>query len=659
MLQLFGRAEAAARVRQAMAARGRPNPVLVFEGPPGSGKTSLLDALAELQRNRVPTAFLDVGDIHLDPERGERGAIPSLVAELAFQLARQSGGYGSLRFPRLVIGLLVQRLDLDRVDRARARRQVDEALRAHRGVDQWTSTLEKAAQELVARVPGGQVVPQSLVHEIFTGTVGLAGRWGPGRRFLLGPYQQWYGHQDLGLTDPAIEALVGLKRWSDSAEHNPDHQHRIDDLLLRAFLADLRDAFRRADRSGGWSFNGVLLLDNVDGELGQAFLAELVRIRRDATAGGTATRDPLTVVVTSRGAVLADLADLDDAPAGGRSREQWWQRVPLTPLTLNEISAMIAQLALSDGNTQHLATVVHDFTRGHAAATEMLLNAIDDAGRADVELADLLRAPPDGSSLELRLLHRLLTGVEAGPVADLAVCAAARSAEPVKRLARTLKLARGHGGLETAPLWTPDDPDVTLVRRLLLRRLATTARWDEAFEALLADAIDQQDDDLQLYYTVGLGRWGTVAQAMVDRLDPGAMPEWLTALHLIAAAPARPLPGTELPAPRPATKTVRRTTPARRPAPDAAAQGLARPWAGHGSPRFDTVLNLLTALSVSRDPLCGTDRGELYRRIGDHYRELSEYPNLGCHELDALERRYRRLARDWHRVTAPAGAGSN
>lgn len=663
MLQLFGRAEVAALVRQAMAARG--GPVLVFEGPPGSGKTSLLDALAELLRNRVPSAQFDLDSVHLDPDRGERGAIPSLVAELAFQLARQAGSYGTLSFPRLVIGFLVQQLDLDRMDRERARQQVDEALRAHRGMDRWTTILQEAANQLAATVPGGDVVPDTLVQEVVAGGLRLAGRWAPGRRFLLGPYQQWYGHQDLGLTDPAIEALVGLKRWSDSAEHNPDHQHRIDDLLLRAFLADLRDAYRRAERAGGWAYNSVLLLDNVDGELGQAFLIELVRVRRDATAGGTASQDPLTVVVTSHGALLSEVeagVAADDGDRSGRrsgaERERWWQRVPLPPLTLNEISAMIAQLALSDGNTQHLATVVHEFTRGQVAATELVLAAIDAEGRADVELAALLRPQADGSSLEQRLLDRLLAGVDVGSAADLAVCAAARDPEPVKRLARKLRLAGAHSGLDTAPLWSPDQHEVTLARRLLLRRLATTDRWTEAFEALRADATQQQDADLALYYAVALGEWGPIAAQLTERLGPGVMPGWLDTMHQIVAAPGRPLPGTELPSAKPAARTARRA-PSRTPPPratmppDEAAQALARPWVGTGSPRFGTVLNLLTAEAVSRDPLCGGDRGELYRRIGEHYRELSEYPNLSCHELDVLERRYRRLARDWHRAPVP------
>lgn len=668
MLQLFGRAGVAELVRLAMATRA-PGPVLVFEGAPGSGKTSLLDALAELTRNRVPCALFDLDSIRLDPDRGERGAVPSLVAELAFQLARHAGSYGTLRFPRLVIGFLVQQLDLDRLDRERARQQVDGALRAHRGVDRWTRTLEEAANQLVARVPGGEAVPPSVVHGMLTGGLELANRWGPGRRFLLGPYQQWYGHQDLGLTDPAIEALVGLKRWSDSAEFNPDHQHRIDDLLLRAFLADLRDEYRRAERAGGWSYNSVLLLDNVDGELGQAFLTELVRVRRDATAGGTASQDPLTVVVTSRGGLLSDVDDGGVPDVGdlagrrnGPPREQFWQRIPLPPLTLNEISAMIAQLALSDGNTQHLATIVHELTRGHAAATESLLIAIDTEGRADVELAAVLRAPIDGSSFEWRLLDRLLTGVETGLPADLVVCAAARSPEPVKRLARRLKLGgRTFRALETAPLWGPDDHEVTLARRLLLRHLACTNRWTEAFEAFRADAVEQRDVDLGLYYAVGLGEWGPIAAELTRRLGPGVMPEWLDDLHRIAAAPGRPLPGTEPLIPWPAAKVPGRRTPGRaqsvKPAaaatpPETVAQGLAHPWIDTGAPQFVTVLNLLTSLSVSRDPLCGGDRGELYRRIGEYYRELSEYPNLSCHELDVLERRYRRLARDWHRSRA-------
>jgi hypothetical protein len=144
------------------------------------------------------------------------------------------------------------------------------------------------------------------------------------------------------------------------------------------------------------------------------------------------------------------------------------------------------------------------------------------------------------------------------------------------------------------------------------------------------------------------------------------MPDWLDDLHRIAQAPGRPLPGTEPQSPRPAPKAPGRRAPSRaQPVtpqravvpPDAVAQGLAQPWIDTGPPRFVTVLNLLTAVAVSRDPLCSGDRGELYRRIGEYYRELSEYPNLGCHELDVLERRYHRLARDWHRVPGQARRG--
>ena len=657
MLQLFGRAEAAALVRQAMAARGESGPVLVFEGPPGSGKSSLLEALAELLRNRVPHALFDLHSVRLDPNRDKSGAIPSLIAQLAFQLARQAGGYGALRFPRLVIGFLVQQLNLERIDRGLARRQVDEALRGHRGVDRWTSTLEAVASELVAKVPGGNMVPPTLWHRVFAGLVGLANRWGPGRRFLLGPYQQWYGHQDLGLTDPPIEALVGLSRWADTAEHNPDDQHRIDSLLLRAFLADLRDAYRRAERAGGWSYNSVLLLDNVDGELGQTFLTELVRVWDDATAGGTASHDPLTVVVTSRGALLSNVeadAAFGGDPLGQRSgpaRERWWQPVPLPPLTLTEISAMITQRARLDRNTRHLATLVHEFTRGQTAATDLLLAAIAKQGDADVELAALLRSQTDKSSLEGRLLDRLLAGVTAGSRDDLAVCAAARDPEPVTRLAHKLKLTGAQGDLATAPLWEPDRHEVTLLRRLLLRRLASTDRWTAAFEALRADAVQQQDADLSLYYAVALGEWGPIADELTKRLRPGGMAAWLDTLHQIAAAPGRPLPGTESPNPNPALS--RSTPPRPMTPPHAVAHDLAQPWTGTGSPQFVTVLSLLTSVAVSRDPLCGRDREELYRQIGSRYRELSKYPNLGSHELDVLVRRYDRLADDWHRPKVP------
>jgi hypothetical protein len=121
------------------------------------------------------------------------------------------------------------------------------------------------------------------------------------------------------------------------------------------------------------------------------------------------------------------------------------------------------------------------------------------------------------------------------------------------------------------------------------------------------------------------------------------MPAWLDELHRIAEAPAWPLPGTEPDGPDPAPEAPDRE------APEVVARRLAAPWITEEAPRqFVTVLSLLTALSVSRDPLCGTNRGELYSRISEYYRELSEQPNLGCRELETLERRYWRLRQDWY-----------
>ena len=78
-----------------------------------------------------------------------------------------------------MIGFLVQQLDLDRVDRERARQQVDAALRAHRGVDRWTSTLREAANEIVARVHPFQAAGGDLTFD------NQIGRWPHGEKIAL------------------------------------------------------------------------------------------------------------------------------------------------------------------------------------------------------------------------------------------------------------------------------------------------------------------------------------------------------------------------------------------------------------------------------------------------------------------------------------------
>lgn len=118
----------------------------------------------------------------------------------------------------------------------------------------------------------------------------------------------------------------------------------------------------------------MVLLDNADTMLGRRFLDHLVRARRQRAAGEQDDADPLTVVATSRGALLADVPDTDQALVelgDARSRQPtgvpawsrfWWLRYRLPDLTEDEVGRAVADLALSWGDDQRLTRVAYQLT---------------------------------------------------------------------------------------------------------------------------------------------------------------------------------------------------------------------------------------------------------------------------------------------------------
>jgi hypothetical protein len=379
--QLYGRADAVALVRELMARpeygaapSGTRCPIVVFEGPAGSGKTALLGGLAGLLDRRVPYAHVDAEAVDMV---ADRPAVTRLLAAAAFQLARRNRRYGALPFPRLIVGQLVVRLALDPVNRDAAMRlpvtdanrdraaaEVTRALATHRGVDGFTRALQEVAGDVLRQIPGGGRLPTGLVTRGLGFVAGRLTSWAPSRRFVLGRYQNWYGHQDdparrrQATPDESIQELVTLYHWARHLE-DPDSEQRINGLLFQAFFADLREAFQTRQGAGKWPLNCVILLDNADGPLGTAFLKELVEARR-ARVGGPGATDPLTVVAASRGELLGSVLETDHLTVRSVAPvllegHPWWVRWPLRNLTFDEVGAMVAALRLPDGNNRRLA----------------------------------------------------------------------------------------------------------------------------------------------------------------------------------------------------------------------------------------------------------------------------------------------------------------
>jgi hypothetical protein len=252
-------------------------PVLYFTGPHGIGKTTLLATLESKLQGNIPYARLDCAkDQHLTTQE--------MLTRLALDLNRKCGMYGRLAFPRFAAGLIAMKATAGAIPGV-AHRDMTTALAQARRIDRIKEVLGDAAADLPfgTRIPGVKIFARLLPGL----AIDLLLRFPPVRKVLLGRGTAWYGR---GNDDP-VDVLVTLNGW---AQQPDDNRATIDQLLLAAFLADLRYAFRKARRAARRPLNCVILLDNADTEAGVDFLRQLTQMRDD-----DADPDPLTVVATT------------------------------------------------------------------------------------------------------------------------------------------------------------------------------------------------------------------------------------------------------------------------------------------------------------------------------------------------------------------------
>ncbi|MCA1704805.1 MAG: hypothetical protein LC808_16690, partial [Actinobacteria bacterium] len=360
-----------AREMQGGSLHSQHSPILVVEGCRGAGKTALLARLAGLLDQQVPHARLDF-------EPNKQVSVPQVLSALAFDLNTRCPRYGTLPFPRFIIGQLVMRLDLDLTDRSRARQQVIDELKQDRGPDGFIEVLQDAASDVLDIVGRSFGVPVRVTDRGLRLLVKRVTEWIMGRRIVLGSVQEWYGGRGLGLSHDPIDVLIELRRRAANYE-DEDNRQWVDDLLWAAFLADLRAEFGRRRWLDERSLNCVLLLDNADTYLARRFLSQLDRARRQRVAGEQDDADPLTVVVTSRGVLLGDVDDVDLADAPNMDRmtgvsgdprsgqlpgttdwsRSWWLRYRLPDLTEDEVGRAILDMALGWGDNLRLTRVVY------------------------------------------------------------------------------------------------------------------------------------------------------------------------------------------------------------------------------------------------------------------------------------------------------------
>lgn len=651
--QIFGRERAINLVRAFMERperngipRSQDYPVLVVEGARGSGKTALLDTLVTLLDQRVPHARIDF-------EASGHAAVPEVLSALAFGLSRRCRQYGALRFPRLTAGRLVMREHLDLDNHPRACRQVMTVLEKERNLDTVRQILQETAGAALGAVQQHTVVPVAPMGQRLPGLIldRLPG-WALGRRLLLGSFD-WYGHRGHGRSNDAVHELVELNRWARNSD-DEDTRQRIDQLLWDAFLADLSDAFRSSRRADELSLNCVILLDNADTTLGRRFANQLVQARRLHAAGGNEPPDPMSVVVTSRGALLADVpaADQVELPAAADEtrgpahhddrHRQWWGRYQLEDLTRDQIGNMVSAVALREGNDQRLTSMTLELTGGHPASTRLLLDAVAERPANRDELAAVLDQPEPGTppvrlTVAERMQQHLLVDFPQEAFDDLVTCAASRERQHALRLATSPLLAytqAGYLAIIDPVLWPAvEGAGPVLLRRLLRLSLARRDSgdqrgWSEVFDWHRTCCAAAGDPAGELYYALANRDLAFVTQHLHERLTHDETTSWLELVASVTSAPRGRRAQDGPVAPMDEVYTLMDEA-----APPSSLEPLAR---------------LIASLWIATDPFSGSRRRGLHFQIDAAYIDIARLSHHGTEQLLQVAHNHRRRAEEWN-----------
>ncbi|MGW1741514.1 hypothetical protein ACWCPQ_22220 [Nocardia sp. NPDC001965] len=238
--------------------RSRSLPVVVAVGPPGSGKTVLLQELAQ-RCAKLPLAEVDL-------RQGER-APREVFGEIAFELGRYRRQFGRIAFPQLWLCLVAVGSTLHMHEDNRRT-----ALRNLRQVVSSAQPLEARSQGVADILEAAGQVPEGLSPWVAMTVETLLqslNRLDIRRRISQGPR----------LTGDQIrreDMLIDLAKW---AHGDDESRAEADAIFGMAFLHDLRQAYAGV-RGARRTLSSVLLLDNAHTPAGRLFLQTLREARR-------------------------------------------------------------------------------------------------------------------------------------------------------------------------------------------------------------------------------------------------------------------------------------------------------------------------------------------------------------------------------------------
>lgn len=542
-----GRSELTSLVEQMVLVKGGPQvpadgerPVLVVEGYGGSGRSEFLANLWSRWAQRTPSARVDPRTVDYADEDSVR---PLLLAVMQ-GLSTDVDGF-EVSFPRAVLAHVAMTEPVAHdADQKRAREIMQERLVVYKDRDMlfelFRSLLEAAGTSVTPDLPGAD----GLVGSVAARLVDRLRRNSRMARFGWDKAASWFGHEDKGHRFNGLDRLVRLSRQAQLK--TPDVVAEVDDLLVAALVADLRDCMARAT---GRPWHALVLLDNADVPTARSFVAALLRARASKENLPQALPpDPLVVVATSGGLLVGDLAGQDIALPS-------WRRIAIGELTSQDVHDMTRAYEWPPQlGTRRIADVVYRFTGGHAAGTDLVLRTLRDTPALVEDLGNVLRRndSEDPDALEKSLLVRFAASLEPhGETGDrfsdhLVTLSAARNRAEAAALRPLIDEPAGHTIMTSSTVWSAADAHgrpalPSFVRYLglreLVRRKDGTPRWEDVFTLLRNHAEEHSDRAGRLHHDVVLGDSVGAAAELSELLHDIDDTEWLSLLDQITTTP--------------------------------------------------------------------------------------------------------------------------
>lgn len=549
--------------------RRRPLPIVLLWSPGQSGKSELLSHVYRRFYRGRPSVHRHGAELAtLRPHE--------IALQLALHLGRKVELFGRLKFPRLFLGVAAIRGPIGAPAKSREE-MIRRTIPDRRRLKQWvraTSTvlLDNAATEPPTRVFIGLVLGGVLATLETAPLLRRRGLW-------------WY-RNGLGryFADP-VDALVELAEQEEAG-----NQASVDEVLCRAFLADLRDECRnRFPQLYDRNEHCLAVLDDADSWNVQEFL-DIIETQREQEW------DPLLIVAASSRRFgtggyqspeewrvrRAEQARYPDWLENRHANPGWTARYPVTlgGITEAEATACFAPKSTDDaarlrragidvtgvlGDAGHAVSFAHQLTDGHLGGLQLVLRAMTrERSRVGAEhpfdLRGLLDWPVADDNVplaEVVLRHVLgnwpnqlrLVLLRSSAVRDLGDIALERvlQHEPVPQQ-QLMRQFRSRDTWVRHPDATGGNGPPTLhpfVRRALLHQLANLRdpdgpTWNKVHDQLHQLAVTNNDRTSEMYHALAAGRVSTVAEMLSQLFCQQSTEAWYENILLaVAKAPLK------------------------------------------------------------------------------------------------------------------------